>query len=82
MGNWVYESFHQLSCPLPHSNLKKSEEVIVRLEAEIAENEKLMEELMELLKKLEDEGEGILKTCREAEVFWYIHIIKPQAKVS
>ncbi|XP_072525283.1 structural maintenance of chromosomes protein 4 isoform X2 [Salminus brasiliensis] len=48
-------------------NLKKSEEIVARLEAEIAENEKLMEELMEQLKKLEEQAGEIMKTCQEAE---------------
>uniref|UniRef100_A0AAR2KQI3 Structural maintenance of chromosomes protein n=1 Tax=Pygocentrus nattereri TaxID=42514 RepID=A0AAR2KQI3_PYGNA len=48
-------------------NLKKSEDIVARLEAEIAENEKLMEELMEVLKKLEDQAGEIMKTCQEAE---------------
>lgn len=50
------------------SNLKKAEETVTRLETEIAENEKLMEELTEQLKKLEDQAGEIMKSCQEAEV--------------
>lgn len=39
------------------------------METEIAENEKLMEELTEQLKKLEDQAGEIMKSCQEAEVF-------------
>ncbi|KAG9278523.1 structural maintenance of chromosomes protein 4 [Astyanax mexicanus] len=48
-------------------NLKKSEEIVERLETETKENEKLMEELMEQLKKLEEQAGEIMKTCQEAE---------------
>uniref|UniRef100_A0A3B1IDX0 Structural maintenance of chromosomes protein 4 n=1 Tax=Astyanax mexicanus TaxID=7994 RepID=A0A3B1IDX0_ASTMX len=48
-------------------NLKKSEEIVERLETETKENEKLMEELMEQLKKLEEQAGEIMKTCQDAE---------------
>lgn len=55
-------------CCFLDSNLKKAEETVSRLEIEIAENEKLMEELTEQLKKLEDQAGEIMKSCQEAEV--------------
>lgn len=39
-----------------------------RVQAELEENEKLMAELTEQLKKLEDEAGDIMKACQEAEV--------------
>lgn len=38
------------------------------MRAELEENEKLMAELTEQLKKLEDEAGEIMKACHEAEV--------------
>lgn len=51
-----------------YSNLKKCEESVSRVQAELEENEKSMVELTEQLKKLEDEAGEIMKACQEAEV--------------
>uniref|UniRef100_A0A3Q3BNK9 Structural maintenance of chromosomes protein n=1 Tax=Kryptolebias marmoratus TaxID=37003 RepID=A0A3Q3BNK9_KRYMA len=48
-------------------NLKKCEESIARVQGELEENGKLMAELTEQLKKLEDEAGEIMKACHEAE---------------
>uniref|UniRef100_A0A4W4FM78 Structural maintenance of chromosomes protein n=1 Tax=Electrophorus electricus TaxID=8005 RepID=A0A4W4FM78_ELEEL len=48
-------------------NLKRSEEAVERLQSEIAENKKIMQELTEQLKMLEDQAGEIMKTCQEAE---------------
>lgn len=50
------------------SNLKKCEESVNRVQAELEENERSMAELAEQLKKLEDEAGEIMKACQEAEV--------------
>uniref|UniRef100_A0A3Q1IL83 Structural maintenance of chromosomes protein 4 n=1 Tax=Anabas testudineus TaxID=64144 RepID=A0A3Q1IL83_ANATE len=49
-------------------NLKKCEESVTRVQGELEENEKLITELTEQLKKLEDEAGEIMKACQEAEV--------------
>lgn len=41
-----------------------------RSEREMAENEKAMEDLMEHLKKLEEQAAEIMKECQQAEVRW------------
>lgn len=41
---------------------------MARVQAELEENEKLMAEYTEQLKKLEDEAGEIMKACQEAEV--------------
>uniref|UniRef100_A0A3P8WMI5 Structural maintenance of chromosomes protein n=1 Tax=Cynoglossus semilaevis TaxID=244447 RepID=A0A3P8WMI5_CYNSE len=46
-------------------NLKKSEESVSRVQEELEENEKLMLELTEQLKKLEDEAGETMKACEE-----------------
>ncbi|XP_047247572.1 structural maintenance of chromosomes protein 4 isoform X2 [Girardinichthys multiradiatus] len=48
-------------------NLKKCEESVARVQGELEENQKLMVELTEQLKKLEDEAGDIMKACQEAE---------------
>lgn len=50
------------------SNLKKCEESVARVQAELEENEKSMAELTEKLKKLEQEAGEIMTACQEAEV--------------
>lgn len=45
------------------------------METEIADNEKLMEELTEQLKKLEDQAGEIMKSCQEAEVRYCAHVL-------
>lgn len=49
-------------------NLKKCEEGIARVQAELEEGEKLLVQLSEQLKTLEDEAGEIIKACHEAEV--------------
>lgn len=66
-GKFFGHYFNQPHCFLD-SNLNKAEETVTRLETEIEENEKLMEELTEQLKKLEDQAGEIMKSCQEAEV--------------
>ncbi|XP_041849749.1 structural maintenance of chromosomes protein 4 [Melanotaenia boesemani] len=48
-------------------NLKKCEESVARVHGELEDNEKLMAELTEKLKKLEDEAGEVMKACQEAE---------------
>lgn len=56
------------AAPLPpHSNLKKCEEGVSRLEGELVENEKSLGDLTEHLKRLEEEAGEIMKACQEAE---------------
>lgn len=49
-------------------NLKKCEEGIARVQGELEEGEKLLVELNEQLKTLEEEAGEIIKACHEAEV--------------
>lgn len=44
------------------------------MEAEIAENENLMEELTKQLKTLEEQAGEIMKTCQEAEASHCVHL--------
>lgn len=48
-------------------NLKKCEEGVVRVEAELQENEKALTELMEKLSSLEEQAADIMKDCQDAE---------------
>uniref|UniRef100_A0A3Q1IPH2 Structural maintenance of chromosomes protein 4 n=1 Tax=Anabas testudineus TaxID=64144 RepID=A0A3Q1IPH2_ANATE len=57
-------------------NLKKCEESVTRVQGELEENEKLITELTEQLKKLEDEAGEIMKACQEAEVGTYQGVLK------
>lgn len=50
------------------SNLKKCEEGVSRVQAQLEDNEKLMAELAQQLKKLENEAGEIMTACKEAEV--------------
>lgn len=50
------------------SNLKKCEESVSRMQAQLEDNEKLMAELVEQLKKLENEAGEIMTAFKEAEV--------------
>lgn len=59
------------------SNLKKCEESVTRVQAELEENQKSMAELTEQLKKLEDEAGEVMQACQESEVgssFWYSYL--------
>lgn len=51
-----------------YSNLKKCEESVTRVQAELEENQKSMAELTEQLKKLEDEAGEVMQACQESEV--------------
>lgn len=56
------------------SNLKKCEESVTRVEAELEQNQQSMSELTEQLKKLEDEAGEVMQACQESEVgstSWY-----------
>ncbi|KAG7264619.1 hypothetical protein CRUP_025081 [Coryphaenoides rupestris] len=48
-------------------NLKKCEETVSRLEAELEANKQAVEELTAHLKTLEEEGIEVMKACQEAE---------------
>lgn len=50
------------------SNLKKCEESVTRVQAELEENQTSMTELTEQLKKLEDEAGEVMQACQQAEV--------------
>lgn len=50
------------------SNLKKCEESVTRVQAELEENQTSVAQLTEQLKKLEDEAGGVMQACQEAEV--------------
>lgn len=50
------------------SNLKKCEDSVTRVQAELEDNQKAMAELAEQLKKLEDEAGEVMQACQEAEV--------------
>lgn len=56
------------------SNLKKCEESVARVQAELEQNQQSMSELTEQLKKLEDEAGEVMQACQESEVCstsWY-----------
>lgn len=56
------------------SNLKKCEESLTRVQAELEQNQQSMSELTEQLKKLEDEAGEVMQACQESEVgstSWY-----------
>lgn len=54
--------------PRRRSNLKKCEESLSRMQAQLEDNVKLMAELGEQLKKLENEAGEIMTAFKEAEV--------------
>uniref|UniRef100_A0A8C7Y182 Structural maintenance of chromosomes protein 4 n=1 Tax=Oryzias sinensis TaxID=183150 RepID=A0A8C7Y182_9TELE len=62
-------------------NLKKCEESVAHLQSELEENEKLMTELTEQLKKVEDEAGEIMKACQEAEVSEQYQKVSKEIKI-
>lgn len=57
----------QVAIKTADRNLKKSEEAVSRLEAEIQEGEKAMEDMTEQLKKLEEQAAAVMTECQQAE---------------
>uniref|UniRef100_A0A3B3I7V9 Structural maintenance of chromosomes protein n=1 Tax=Oryzias latipes TaxID=8090 RepID=A0A3B3I7V9_ORYLA len=62
-------------------NLKKCEESVAHLQSELEENEKLMTDLTEQLKKVEDEAGEIMKACQEAEVSEQYQKVSKEIKI-
>ncbi|TNN01759.1 hypothetical protein fugu_011141 [Takifugu bimaculatus] len=57
----------QVAIKTADRNLKKCEESVTRVQAELEENQKSMAELTEQLKKLEDEAGEVMQACQESE---------------
>ncbi|CAF97397.1 unnamed protein product, partial [Tetraodon nigroviridis] len=58
----------QVAIRTAERNLKKCEESVTRVQAELEENQTSVAQLTEQLKKLEDEAGGVMQACQEAEV--------------